>query len=297
MTPTAENRRTGLALLALLIGAVGIGFAPIFVRLSDVGPVSSAFWRMTLSLPLLLLLLRFQPRRPARSGRPWLLIVCGLFFAADLGLWHWSITLTSVANATLFANLNPVFVALGGFLLFGERFTRLFLLGLVLAMSGAVLLVGGDFAWGGAKSLGDLLGVATAVMYAGYFISAKTLRAGYSAIEVLTLSAVFTALALLPAAILGGEQILPQSLDGWLILVGLALISQIMGQGMIVQALATLPAAFSALALLLQPVVAALLAWRLFDEEPGPMELAGAIAILAGILFARFGTRPAKETP
>ncbi|GAB4575036.1 MAG: DMT family transporter [Rhodothalassiaceae bacterium] len=298
MMQSSPDRYQALALLALLCGAIGIGFAPILVRLSDVGPVSSAFWRMTLSVPFLLLVLRFVPRRAvAAPARPALLILCGLFFAADLGLWHWSIALTTIANATLFANISPVFVALAGFLLFGERFTRLFLVGLALAMGGALLLVGGDFSIGGRKTLGDLLGIATAVMYAGYFLCAKRLRAGYSALEVLTLTAVVTALALLPAALLGGETLLPASARGWLVLFALALLSQILGQGLILWALAHLPVAFSALALLLQPVVAALLAWQMFGERPGLTEALGGLLILAGIAFARFGSRPSPEKP
>ena len=291
-----------VALAALVLGAVNIGLSPIFVRLADVGPVSSAFWRLALAAPLLLVWVRLgaarrrraagaHPLPPAAPARPRMLLLCGVFFAADLGLWHWSITLTTVANATLLANLNAVFVTLGGFLLFGERVRGLFIIGLVLAFAGAAALMGASLEFAPQRLTGDLLGVATAVMYASYILSAKALRRRYSAAEVTLYIATVTAAILLPIAIASGEQVLPASAAGWLPLAGLAVICQIMGQGFIIHALAHLPAAFSALTLLIQPVVAALVAWLLFAEALGALELAGAALVLAGIFLARFGSR------
>jgi len=283
-----------LGFLALLLGATSIGFAPIFVRFAEVGPVASAFWRLLLSVPVLYVVTRFAPK-PAEAERPpprpWALIRCGLFFAADLGLWHWSITLTSVANATLFANLNAVFVAVGGYFLFRERIGGLFLLGLILALSGVGALMGSSLQFAPERLPGDLLGVATAVMYAGYILSAKSLRPHYSALRVLLYVAVVTAAALLPVALAMGEQILPRSAAGWLPLIGLALICQIGGQGLVIYALAHLPANFSALTLLIQPIVASTAAWLLFGEALGILEFVGAALVLSGILAARLSVR------
>lgn len=287
-----------LALLALLIGAASIGFAPIFVRYASaegVGPVTSAFWRLALAAPLLLAW-AWATRRSGRDGgtlrgRPWLPVLCGVFFAADLGFWHWSIQLTSVANSTLLANLNPVFVALAGFVLFRERFSGVFLAGLTLGMGGAAALVASSVEFAPQRLPGDMLGVATAVMYAGYFITAGRARAYYSTARVLATVAVTTACVLLPVALATESTLLPQSRDGWLPLFGLALVCQIFGQGMIIYALAHLPAAFSAVTLLIQPIVASLAAWRLFGEALGPLELGGAVLVLCGIVLARLGTR------
>ena len=119
--------------------------------------------------------------RPARgragAGDYGLLCLAGLFFAADLAVWHWSIALTSVANATLLANLAPVFVAFGGFAFFGERFSRLFLFGLAAAVGGAIILMSASAGLGGRVVLGDALGVTAAVFYAAYIIAAGRLRA------------------------------------------------------------------------------------------------------------------------
>ncbi len=144
----SHARSTRIALSALFGGAVGIGFAPICVRLSELGPSATAFWRLALSLPPLWVWLAIEgqatvaPRRPSCVTDYRRLAVAGLFFAADLAVWHWSITFTSVANATLLANATPIFVTLAAWLWFGQRFTRTFILGMAAAMAGATILAG-----------------------------------------------------------------------------------------------------------------------------------------------------------
>jgi len=297
MTDPDDTRQFKLAVAALVAGAVGIGFAPIFVRVSEIGPSATAFWRMALALPLLMLWMRLEPGgkaryRPARSLRDHgALALGGLFFAGDLAAWHWSIKLTTIANATLFVNMAPVIVAAASFVLFGERFRSLFLIGLGLAITGAVMLMGRNLGEGGGRLTGDALSLLAAVFYAGYIISIGRLRASFSTATVMGWTAFWTAAALLPIAWVSGETLLPASGHGWGILIGLALISHVVGQSLIAYGLAHLPAAFGAVSLLVQPVVAGVLAWVLFAEVLGPLELAGAALILAGITLARRGVR------
>ncbi|TVR79157.1 MAG: DMT family transporter [Rhodospirillales bacterium] len=297
--------RYRLALPFLFLGAIGIGFAPIFVRLSELGPITTAFYRLFLALPALWLWLALAERgRPTTAPRPrrtgdWLgLLAAGLFFAGDLSFWHWSIRLTSVANATLLANFAPVFVALAGFLLFAERFSRTFMVGMAMALIGACVLMGESVTIGASAVLGDVLGLTAAVFYAGYIVAVARLRARFSTPTIMAWSSLITCAALFPTALVSGEDLVPVTLYGWGVLVGLALVSQVGGQSLIAFALAHLPAAFSAVSLLLQPAVAALLAWILLDEALGPVQGAGALMILAGILVARRGSRtPAAAGP
>ncbi len=296
LTRLAADRHGRVAFLALLAGAVGIAFAPIFVRLSEVGPVATAFWRLALALPLLALWLAAQerPRRPARrpssvrdAAR---LALAGVFFAGDLAFWHWSIRFTSVANATLLANLAPLFVTLAGWALFGERFSRLFLAGLAIAMAGAGVLMGTSVTIGPETLLGDALGVVTAIFYASYILAIGRLRADFSTATIMTWSGLATAVVLLAVAWLSGESLLVDSAHGWAVLVGLAWISHAGGQSLIAFALASLPAALSSVSLLLQPVTAALLAWVLLAEPLGPVQALGGAIVLAGVLIARRGS-------
>ncbi len=278
----------------LVMGAIAIGFAPIFVRLSEVGPTATGFWRTALAAPLLWAWMLSEaqsprpPRQPVLSDLPRLALP-GLFFAADLFCWHWSIHYTSVTNATLLSNVAPVFVTLASWWLFGERFTPTFLGGLALAIGGVVVLMGDSLSLGRTNLAGDALGVATAVFYGGYLLSVGRLRATFSTATVVAWSALVTAAALLPAAVLTGEGLPPASLRGWLILLGLAWLSHAGGQTLIAFALAHLPAAFSSVSLLVQPVAAAVLAWALLAEPLGEWQGLGGAIVLAGVLLARRG--------
>nr|MCH8977985.1 DMT family transporter [Armatimonadota bacterium] len=160
----------------------------------------SAFWRVALAGPMLLLLLPFSGGADAavcRARRAWLLLP-GLFFAGDLAVWHESIVRTSAANTTLEANLAVVLVCLVGWLWLKERVTPLFALGGVLAVAGAAVLLGVSVGVSARQLKGDALGLLTAVFYAAYLLSVKVLRARHSALLIMATASVVCALALLP---------------------------------------------------------------------------------------------------
>ena len=153
-------------------------------------------------------------------------------------------------------------------------------------------MMGTSLSISGTQILGDALGVVTALFYAGYLLNTKGLReARYPTFVIMAWGTLVTAVALLPVALISGEAMLPQTMHGWIVLLVLALVSHVGGQGLIAYALAHLPATFSSVALLLQPVLATLFAWELFGERLGPLEMAGAIAVLAGIALAGHGSR------
>jgi drug/metabolite transporter (DMT)-like permease len=281
------------AFLCLLAGGCCIAFAPILVRLSDTGPVASAFWRTAIAAPLLwLFAFRAGPRdRAVEKAHRLSLVAAGLFFAGDLGVWHWSIVWTSVANSTLLANLAPIFVTLAGWLLWRQAVTRVFLVGMIVAIAGMFVLVGPNFGIGGTRLLGDALGALTGAFYAGYMLAIKFARdAGASTPRLMAWSTTITAVVLLPVAYLSPQPMLPAAMAGWWVLIGLAIVSQILGQGLIAYAFAHLPASLSSVSLLIQPVMAAIFAWIIFGEAIGPVQFVGGAVVLAGIWLARRGS-------
>lgn len=281
------------ALGALLLGATCIALSPIFVRLSEAGPTATAFWRVALAVPALwiLYLLKASARTQRYSGKWPLLLAAGFAFAGDLAFWHTSIKLTSVANSTLLANLASIFVTLAAWMFLKHKPTRLFLAGLAAALIGVGLLVHTSLSFSSTGLLGDALGVVTAMFYAGYILAVKGLRdRGETTLHLMAVTSTITALFLLPVALASGEPMLPSSAFGWWMLIGLALISHAAGQGLIAYALAHLPAAFSSVSLLFQPVMAALFAWLLLSEGLVPLQIAGGIVVLFGIYLARRGS-------
>jgi drug/metabolite transporter (DMT)-like permease len=284
------------ALVALLSGATFIALSPIFVRealVAGVGPTAAAFWRVALAVPVLWIVYRFkQGPRPRRySGKGPLLLAAGLAFAGDLAFWHKSVQLTSVANATLLANLASIFVTLAAWIFLRQRPTRQFLAALALALAGVALLVHTSLEFSATGLAGDAMGMVTAMFYAGYLLAVKALRdRGEATLHLMAVSTTLSAFLLLPVALATGEAFFPRTLEGWLILAGLALVSHAAGQGLIAYALAHLPAAFSSLSLLFQPVMAAAFAWVLLSEPLVPLQIAGGLIVLVGIYLARRGS-------
>jgi drug/metabolite transporter (DMT)-like permease len=281
------------ALGALLLGASCIALSPIFVRLSETGPTATAFWRVALAVPVLWLLILFRNRPVSENffGKKFLLLAAGIAFAGDLAFWHTSIQLTSVANSTLLANLASIFVTLAAWVFFREKPTAVFLAGLAAALAGVAMLVKTSLEFSATGLVGDALGVVTAMFYAGYILAVKGLRdRGETALRLMAVTSTLTAVILFPVALASGEPMLPQTAYGWAILLGLALISHAAGQGLIAYALAHLPATFSSVGLLLQPVIAAFFAWVLLAEPVVPLQIAGGVVVLIGIYLARRGS-------
>lgn len=278
------------ALGALLLGATCIALSPIFVRLSEAGPTATAFWRVALAVPALWFFSHENQKQNRTAAWP-LLLAAGFAFAGDLAFWHTSIQLTSVANSTLLANLASLFVTLAAWIFLRQRPSRTFLTGLGAALFGVTLLVHTSLEFSPTGLAGDALGVVTAMFYAGYILAVKGLRdRGETTLQLMAVTSTITAILLLPVALAMGEQFFPATAGGWLILLGLALVSHAAGQGLIAYALAHLPAAFSSVSLLFQPVMAAVFAWMLLAEPLVALQVAGGLVVLVGIYLARRGS-------
>lgn len=288
----SNSRRIMLA--ALVFGAVLIAFAPIFVRLSEVGPVASGFFRVALAFPILMFLqLNSGNAKPSSpNGRDVLLLIAaGVFLALDLGVWHISIRMTSVANATLFNNSAPIFVALATWIV-GARLERGFLQALSVAIFGMALLsTGGSFDVEPGELLGDALAISTGAFYAAYILILSQVRQRVPTGLCMLVSTLAAAPFLLIISLALGEDVVPKTLMGWLVLVGLAVVCHVAGQSLIARALAVLPATSSSMTLMIQPVAAGLMAWMFFAEPMGPVQVVGMAAVLFGIVMAQRSVR------
>jgi drug/metabolite transporter (DMT)-like permease len=285
----ASNR----PLVALILGGIFIGFSPIFVRLSIVGPLTTAFWRLSLALIPLAGLFRLRSetddqRKPPRLPAEHMLAALpGVFLAGDLAVWHVSLHLTSVANATLLANMAPIFVTLASWLVLRQRIRRAFVGGLALSLTGIIVLKGGVAGIAGGQVVGDVLALTASAFYAGYILVVGRAREKFQAGSIMLWSTISAAVCTLPLALTLEREFVPATLMGWAILCSLAWISQVAGQTFITYALGWLPAAFSSLTLLIQPVVAAIIAWVVLREPLSPSQIAGGLIVLAGIGIAR----------
>ncbi|MGI9383822.1 MAG: DMT family transporter [Methyloligellaceae bacterium] len=294
-----EPRGAALPFVAIALGAVAMGASPIFVRLADVGPFTSAFWRMALALPFLWIWLRWErARAPRPETGPDLMreggtiALLGFLFAGDLFFWHLSIVNTTVANATLLATMTPIIVTLGAWLILKEQISARILSGVLLGITGSLLLVGASARFEPQNVLGDIYGLITAFFFGAYFLGVASARRRMSVATVMFYPAVVTTGLLFLAAILLDGHLLPQSWEGLATLVALAIVSQVGGQGLVAYALGYLPAIFSSLVIFFEAVAAAIMAWLIFAEHVTLWQLGGGALILTGI----YSARPARNT-
>jgi len=282
------------AVLALFGGATGIGFAPICVRLSETGPTATAFFRLLLALPFIWAWMAVaargskvaQPRQPRRTREFAGFVLAGLLFTADLSIWHWSLRFTTVTNSTLLTNLAPLLVTGGAWLFLHERITGQFLVGMILATVGAGILVGNSYSVSSRHLLGDILSVLAMVFYAGYLVALKHLRRSFSTPVIMAWAGLVSCAGFGLVAWLSGDVMWPATAHGWLVLAALALGSHLGGQTLIAYGFGHLPASFSSVTLLWQPVVAAAAAWLLLGEPLHWRQGLGGAVVLLGIALA-----------
>ncbi len=276
-------------LAALLGGACIIGLSAIFVRLADTGAAAAGFWRLVFAIPLLALM---TVRTTGAIERPpKMALLAGLFFALDLGFWHYGIHYTSVTNATVLSNLTPVVVTAFAWIFLKQRPGWLFSLAVAAAVGGAWLMA---IEKGGGRlvnqPLGDALSAVTALWYALYFLAMAEGRKTEGASRLMLWVSIVGAPLMLVAALLLGEPILPGSLVGWAACLGLGLM-HVTGQGSIAWAMGRLPTSTASVVVLIQPVVAAYLGWLLFAEAIGPLQALGAAVTLGGVVLAQWASR------
>ena len=275
-----------IAFVGLLTGSSALAIGPWFVRMADVGPVASGFWRLALALPFLLLIARIAGP-PIGRPRPRVLAtiaLAGLFFAADLALWHAGILRTKLANATLFGNVSSFFFAGYGFLVARRLPNRAQAAAILLAALGILLLLGRSYELSRAHLAGDLLSIGAGLCYVVYMIAVERARTTLAAWPTLAIATAVGAACLWPAAEAMDGSVMPHH---WGPLVCLAIGSQVIGQGLVVYAMGRLSPVVVGLALLTQPLVAAIVGFAAYGERMTGPDLGGALAIAAALVLIR----------
>lgn len=284
--------RSWIGPLMMLSGGVCIGFAPIGLRVgveqfgNELGPQAIAMWRYIFATPILfalvLLIRRRLPRPPNRF-----ILLAGTFFAIDIGLWHWALTMTSVSNATFIVNLGNVCVGITAWIFLRERPAKTWFVAAALAIGGAAALSLGGTALHSGGLKGDLFALAAAAFVAGYMMCSKIGRRNLSGIEAIFWLSVTESVVAFLMVLLAGERHLPLTANGFLVPLFLAVVAHVMGQGLIVSGLGSTNTAVAGILVLSQPVVAAALAWRLFEEPLTVLQAAGAATILVAVWLAQ----------
>ncbi|MEY4270667.1 MAG: hypothetical protein RLZZ58_1883 [Pseudomonadota bacterium] len=285
-----EKQSLRTPVIALMVGNICLAFGPLFVRSADVGPVAAAFWRIALAIPILFVLARRADAAGWRlpRGMGLVFIVSGLLFAADLAAWHVGILQTKFANANLLGNSTTFLLPLYAFVVARAWPSRQQGVALAIAALGTMLLLGRSLELSRANLIGDLLCLLAGAFYTGYLVLMTRARGHMGAWPVLAWSTAMSAAPLLLLALLLGERVIP---GDWTPLIMLALLSQVVGQGLMIYAIDRVAPLLFGLLLLMQPVVAAMIGWVRYGEALTPLDGFGAALIALALILVRLPAR------
>lgn len=284
--------------LALTAGVLCIAWSAIFVRWTDMPGPASAFYRMLIPATVLIPTWFVGPKLP-RINRKTLIVIAvgGIFFALDLAFFNTAILQTSAANATLLGNNTPVFVGLLSWIIFRQRPSGAFWIGLLLALAGSVVIVWGDLLRHFKLGWGDAMALAASACFAVYMLATERVRVTTSTLAFLRLAMISSALFLLMINLALGISLKIPPGRSWLALLGLGLISQLGGYLALTYALGHLPATAASISLLSQGPLTAVLAALLLAEPLAGSQMVGGLLVLAGVGIANRRARAGEEVP
>jgi drug/metabolite transporter (DMT)-like permease len=280
------------AYLALGIGALCIGFSAIFTKWAATPGAVSAFYRVAIASAVLAIPYALTETKRIGTDRSsfglpgiafLLTALAGFFFALDLGFWNTSLLFTSAANATLLGNTSTLWVAIGATLLFREALKRRFWIGMATAVIGAAIIVGRDVFEHPNLGLGDLLALCSSLFYAAYMLLTQRARRYMGTLSFMWVASASATVLLLAYVLATGETLTGYSLEQYLSLIALGVITHVVGWLAINYALGHLPASLVSVTLLLQPAITALLAVPLLGEGLSLYQVGGGLLVLLGI--------------
>jgi drug/metabolite transporter (DMT)-like permease len=279
------SRQKILAYAALGICILALSTSAIFIKYADApGPVTG-FYRMVIAATILtpFAVYRLNKRKSINRNNFYIPIAGGIFSGLDLGIWAIALGYTTAANATILGNTAPLWVALGAMVFFRERLMKRFWVGMILAMSGAALIIGMDFLLHPRLGLGDTIAVVTGMFYAGYYLTTELGRRTIDAVTYIWVVFVSAGLTLFFLNLLLGNSLTGYDQRTIIVFFATAIISQLIGYLMSSYSLGHLPASVVSVTMIGQPIVTAIIAIPLLGEMPVPSQIIGGFIALAGI--------------
>jgi len=283
---TAISNRLSGAYLALGFGILSLGFSAIFVRAADAPGTMTAFYRMAIGSSVMLLPFIGQARRKPIADTKrglWLSVLGGIFFALDLTFWTTGVVMSGAAIPTLMANTAPVWVGLGAWLIFREKQGAIFWGGLLLALTGTVVILSQDFSRNMSFGIGGGFGLLAAVFYGAYQLVTQQARSQVRTLPYFWLATTTSAVFLLFLNLTLDRSFVGYDRFTYLNFLAIGLLVQVFGWLAINYAQGHLPAAIVSATLLAQPVLTAVIAWLLLDEAFTLWQVIGGAATIAGI--------------
>lgn len=275
--------------LAILGGVLAAASSSIFTKLAEAPPMIIAFYRLFFTVIFLTpFFLKSGIRETRAIGLKDFGLAClaGAFLALHFAFWITSLNYTSISSSTVLVTLQSLFVISGGYLFYKEKISARGVLGVTLAIAGSIAIGMGDFRIGGRALLGDAMAFTGAFFVAGYVLIGRGLRSRLSLLPYVYMIYGVTAVVLLLGNLFTfKDSLFPYPQMTWVWFTALALVPTIMGHTVFNWALRYVKASVVSVSILGEPVGATILAYFIFGQVPGELQLAGGIAILIGLII------------
>lgn len=297
------------AIAALVIAVLALSWIAIFFRFleAEIGPFATAFHRVWLATILLGLWNGLQYLKDQfdsdKSVKPnpytrlvlLQLLIAGMSFAGNQLLLAWSLSQTSVANTTVLTNMTPIWTVILGWLIWNQKFDNIFLIGMGVAIAGACAIGIEDWQLATGSLKGDGVAILASLLNSTYLLPIESLRSQLSAIAILSWICTISTLLILPIALITETQLFPHSWSGWIFVILLGLICQLLGVGLVSYCLKSLSSGLMAVGKLLIPIINAFLAWVLFAEVLSFWNYVAFSLVILGIYIAKSSEFAVKE--
>lgn len=285
------------AILVLGVGLIAISFASIFIKLCDAPSLVIAAYRLTIASTFYIVFTRIRSGPILSSyskSQLKIVIISGIFLTIHFATWITSLKFTSVASSVVLVQSAPIFVAMGSFIFLREKPTKLMLLGIIIALSGSIIISAHDFSLDKNSLVGNLLAVAGAIGAAGYLLAGRRLRVEIDTFRYVTVVYSVTAILLLLIVLISGNSLLGYSSQTYLLLFAIAMIPQVIGHTTVNWALKYFSATAVAVIILGEPIGASILALVILGETLSAIKIIGGLIILIGVIIALFA-EPRKQ--
>lgn len=274
--------------IPILIGVLSVSLSAIFVKLASADAGVIAFYRMLFSVLIMLpwFLMKYRHEVKDLSKRDWIFsAIAGVFLAFHFILWFESLNYTSVASSTVLVTMQPLFAFLGTYVFFKEKITFNTFVAGGIAIIGSVLIGWGDFKISGSALYGDLLALVACALVTGYLLFGQDVRKRLSLVTYTMVVYSISTITLFFYIIVKGESFGPYAAMDWFWFILLAIIPNLLGHNLFNWSLKWVSTNVISIAILFEPVGAAVLAIFIFNEYLTATQIIGGIVVITGIML------------
>ncbi|PKR83841.1 DMT family transporter [Heyndrickxia camelliae] len=273
---------------ALIVGVIAVSTSAILVKLSSADSGVIAFYRLFFTVVMMLPFFLVKNVREVRAITlgDWVKsIIAGIFLAFHFILWFESLNLTSVASSTVLVTLQPLFAFIGAFLIFKESFSAKAILSGVIAVIGSFIISWGDFAINGKALLGDFIALAACALVTGYLLIGQNIRKRLSLMTYTFIVYAISSIVLFLYILMKKEPFYHLHTQDWIYFILLAIFPTLLGHTIFNWCIKWISTATISMAILFEPIGAAILAYYIFNEKIVITQVIGGIIIIVSVVF------------